>query len=152
MEMNKMRNMAAFILLTSITYCALAEDLIMEPDSWSFPEVIEYARKISPNNIEGKPFNSLGLVYSSQELATIQLSALSALELQKYADIVTHAYPDAVAKQLPEQCGTLPLEYFNETSVAGIAYISLHATNSSTRDKAAKCLVALQNNFAKIGR
>ncbi|WP_415776386.1 hypothetical protein ACMYQ1_10530 [Shewanella oncorhynchi] len=152
MEMNKMRNMTAFVLLTSITDCALADDLIIEPDSWSFPEVIEYARKISPNNIEGKPFNHFGLVYLSQELATLQLSALSALELQKYADIVTHAYPDAVAKQLPEQCDSWPLEYFNETSVAGIAYISLHATNSSTRDRTTKCLAAIQNNFAKIGR
>ncbi|QSX38192.1 hypothetical protein [Shewanella sedimentimangrovi] len=124
----------------------------MEPESWAFPDVIEHARKISPNNSEGKPFNQFGLVYSSEEVASLKLSILSATELQKYADIVTHAYPDAVAKQLPEQCHNLPVEQLNETAVAGIAYISINATNSTTRKWATECLSAIQCNFAKIGR
>jgi hypothetical protein len=130
----------------------LAEEPILEPKSWSFPEVIEHARKLSPNNTEGKSFNQFGLVYSSQEVASLKLSVLSAKELQKYADIVTHAYPDAVAKQFPEKCDTLSVEKLNETAVAGIAYISINATNSNTKKWAAKCLAAIQSNYAKVGR
>jgi hypothetical protein len=150
--MRKMKNTIAFVLLISIAEFALADDPVLEPESWSFPEVIEHARKISPNNSEGKPFNQFGLVYSSKEVASLKLSSLSAKELQKYADIVTHAYPDAVAKQFPENCDVLPVEKLNETAVAGIAYASINAIKPNTRKLATDCLAAIQSNFAKLGR
>lgn len=150
--MTKTRNIATFALLVSITELALADKSMSEPDSWSFPEVIEHARNISPTNIEGKPFNRFGLVYSSEEVASLRLSSLSAEELQKYADIVTHAYPDAVSRQLPEKCDTLPVEKMNETAVAGVAYVSINATKPSTRMWAKECLAAIQNNFGEAGR
>ena len=111
-----------------------------EPATWSFPEVIELARRLSPNNIEGKPFNAQGLVYSEAVLATLRPSMLSARVLQKYADIVTHAYPDAVAKQLPLSCTGNALAGLNITAVAGIAFISLHAKDGRTRMRARQCL------------
>lgn len=112
----------------------MPESPILEPESWSFPQVIEYARKVSPNNTEGKSFNQFGLVYSFQEVATLKLSILPPKELQKYSDIVTNVYPDAVAKQLPEKCDTLPVEKLNETAVAGIAYVSINAANLNAKN------------------
>ena len=53
-----------------------AQEAILEPESWSFPAVIEHARKISPNNVEGKPFNEFGLAYSIDELERVRFSEL----------------------------------------------------------------------------
>ena len=78
---------------------AFAADKIPEPESWKFPDVVEYARKITPRNVEGKLFNTFGLVYSNDELKNLSLETMSPEELQKYADVVTHAYPDAVYRQ-----------------------------------------------------
>ncbi|GAA5219048.1 hypothetical protein ACFSJ3_16975 [Corallincola platygyrae] len=150
--MNKLKTIVALMLFFSLPKYVLAGSPVLEPESWSFPDVIEHARKISPNNIEGKPFNQFGLAYSSEEVSSLTLSTLPAKELQKYADIVTHAYPDAVAKQLPTKCDNLPVEKLNETAVAGVAYVSINAADSNTRKRAAECLVIIQSNFAKIGR
>jgi hypothetical protein len=122
------------------------------PESWSFPQVVESAREISPNNIEGKPFNQFGLVYSSEFLAKLELSSMSAEELQKYADIVTHAFPDAVAKDIPESCNEIKAENLNETAIAGLAYISINALNQDTRIKAANCLIIVQEQMKQNGR
>lgn len=133
--------LAILLLLPALV---LAQEIIPEPESWSFPAVIEHARKVCPNNIEGKPFNEFGLVYSPEELKSIRLSELDALELQKYADIVTHAYPDAVARQIPDSLDNIPLQSINETTVAGLAYISIHAEDSHTREKAKRNLSEIQ--------
>ena len=148
---NKERTVT-FVFLVSVTTPCLAEESVLEPESWSFPEVVEHARKISPNNTEGKSFNQFGLVYSPEEMASLKLSSLPAEELQKYADIVTHAYPDAVAKQTPEQCDNLQVKKLNETAVAGVAYVSINAMSPRARKLASECLEAIQRNFAKIGR
>lgn len=150
--MNKNRIVIAVVCILAIPQYALSEDAILEPETWSFPKIIESARKISPNNTEGKPFNQFGLVYSPEQLSVLKLSKLAAQDLQKYADIVTHAYPDAVAKQLPVHCKDIPINKLNETTVAGIAYVSINAVNSATRKWADKCLTVIQNNFAKAGR
>ncbi|QFT53077.1 hypothetical protein [Microbulbifer sp. THAF38] len=150
--MNRHAKIVVMSLLFSMTEGVHAKKIILEPESWSFPEVVEHARKINTNNIEGKPFNRFGLVYTSEEVSSLKLSALSAQDLQKYADIVTHAYPDAVAKHLPSQCGALPLDKINETAVAGIAYVSINAIQKNTRNKAIKCLAELQSRFAEIDR
>jgi hypothetical protein len=149
--MHKFTYLTVFILLISFPQFLLAEDKILEPESWSFPGVIEYARKISPNNVEGKQFNSFGLVYLSSD-DKLKISTMSAQELQKYADIVTHAYPDAVAKQLPSSCSKLHAEQLNITTVGGVAYISIHAVNLKTREWAKECMVEIQKIFAKIGK
>lgn len=128
------------------------EETIPMPKTWAFPQVIESARAISPNNVEGKPFNRFGLVYTPEELAKLTLSSMSAEELQKYADIVNHAYPDAVARGIPFSCNDLSVEKLNETAVAGLAYVSLHALNEKTRVKAANCLVVVQNKLVQHGR
>lgn len=150
--MNKFRNLITIVAVLAIPQHAFSESVILEPESWSFPKVIESARKISPNNDEGKPFNQFGLVYSPEQISTLKLSVLIAQDLQKYADVVTHAYPDAVAKQLPTQCGNVPINKLNETAVAGIAYISINAVDSNTRKWAKECLSVIQNKFAKAGR
>jgi hypothetical protein len=117
---------------------------ILEPDSWSFRDVVESARKIAPRNIEGRVFDYSGLAYSLAEINSLPIATLPPQELQKYADIVTHAYPDAVFRQLGGACNDMPIEQFNVTSVAGIAYVSLHAVDSDTRQSAALCLSGLQ--------
>jgi len=128
------------------------EETIPMPESWKFPQVIESARAISPNNEEGKSFNRFGLVYTLDELAKLTLSSMSAEELQKYADIVTHAYPDAVARGFPPSCNDLPIEKLDETAVAGLAYISINALNEDTRNKASVCLVVIQKKLSQHGR
>jgi hypothetical protein len=69
---------------------------------------------------------------------------MSAQELQKYADIVTHAYPDAVSRQIPASCKEIPIEGMNPTAVAGVAYVSLHAIEPATRGRATTCLGEIQ--------
>ncbi len=128
------------------------EESVPMPESWKFPQVVESARSISPNNVEGKPFDRFGRVYSSNELSKLVLSSMSAEELQKYADVVTHAYPDAVAKDFPADCDTLSVGQLNETAVAGVAYISINAVNPNTREQAKVCLAAIQTNFLGAGR
>lgn len=134
------------------TMYAQAEDLIPVPESWSFPQVIESARKITPNNVEGRPFNQFGLVHSPMIITKLKPSTMTADELQKYADIVTHAYPDAVAKQLPQSCEDLSVDKMNEATVGGLAYVSIHALSESTRKFAATCLSIIQKKFREIGR
>ena len=128
------------------------EETIPMPTSWAFPQVVESAREISPNNVEGKPFNKFGLVYTPDELSKLTLSSMTAEELQKYADIVNHAYPDAVARGIPSSCDGLPINKMNETAVSGLAYVSLHALNERTREKASKCLVVVQKKLDQHGR
>jgi hypothetical protein len=145
-------NHAIFVSLVSIAVLfvifysgrAFAADGIPEPESWKFPDIVESARKISPRNVEGKLFNTFGLVYSSDELKKLPLDTMPPEELQKYADIVTHAYPDAVYRQFPVSCEELPVKKLNETSVAGVAYVSIHANDPDTRKKATVCLKVIQ--------
>jgi hypothetical protein len=145
----------AFIIWLLVTVAgprASAEESIPNPESWSFPEVVDSARKLSPTNVEGHPFNRFGLVYSSEHLATLHLSSMPAIELQKYADVVTHAYPDAVVRGHPASCEGISVGDLNETAVAGIAYVSLHAINEKTRRWAAQCLSVLQEKLREHGR
>ncbi len=120
---------------------------VPEPSSWQFPSVIESARKLTPQNLEGKPFNKFGLAYSTEELNQLDIASLPATSLQNYADIVTHAYPDAVGRQLPSDCSIISTKDLNETSIAGMAYISINAINESTRKKASACLVNIQGRL-----
>jgi hypothetical protein len=120
---------------------------IPEPLSWSFPDIIESARKISPKNIEGHKFNALGLVYSTEKLKLIDMKNMSADKLQVFADAVTHAYPDAISREIPESCKDIPLSNFNETAIAGLAYISVNAIESDSRNRAKNCLLEVQKKL-----
>jgi hypothetical protein len=122
----------------------VVQNPIPEPRSWSFPDVIESARAISPRNVEGRTFNQFGLAYSLEELNALPVATMTPQELQKYADIVTHAYPDAVFRQTPASCKELPIDQINTTSIANVAYVSLHAIVPATRERAANCLRELQ--------
>jgi hypothetical protein len=123
---------------------SIAHSPIPEPPTWSFPDVIESARSITPQNIEGRPFDQHGLAYAPETLDALPVATMSALELQKYADIVTHAYPDAVFQQAPPSCQDPALDRANATAIAGIAYVSLHAIDPATRKRASTCLAEVQ--------
>ena len=138
---------AKVILLMLVCTNTQAEESIPSPESWSFPQVIESARKITPKNVEGRPFNQFGLVYSSADLSRLDFSKMTAEKLQIYADIVTHAYPDAVAQQLPSSCDSVEVKELNETAIAGIAYISIHASKIETRNRAKACLSIIQSKL-----
>lgn len=120
---------------------------IPEPPSWSFPDIVESARAISPRNVEGRTFNQFGLAYPSEDLEAVPVATMSAHELQKYADIVTHAYPDAVFRQAPASCKEISVEGLNTTAVAAIAYVSLHAIEPATRGRATICLGEVQSKL-----
>jgi hypothetical protein len=120
---------------------------IPEPASWKFPAVVESARKIAPKNVGGQEFGQFGTAYSPAELDAVPVASMPPEELQKYADIVTHAYPDAVFRQIADDCKNLPIERMNSTAFAGFAYISLHAIDPRTREKAAACLSELQRRL-----
>lgn len=125
------------------------QQTIPEPLSWSFPNVIESARAICPRNIEGRKFDQFGLAYPNKNLESLPVATMLPMELQKYADIVTHAYPDAVFRQFPASCKEIPIEKINATAVAGVAYISLHAIDPATRKRAETCLKEVQNLLGK---
>jgi len=122
------------------------------PATWSFPEIIESARQISPNNIEGKAFNQYGVVYSNSDLQQLSVSTMTAEQLQKYADIVTHAYPDAVLQDVPATSEEVNIDGYNEASFANYAYVSLHALNPETRAKAARFLHDFQQRWSERKR
>jgi hypothetical protein len=117
---------------------------IPEPISWAFPAVVESARAISPTNVEGRTFDEHGLAYSIAELEALPVATMNAHELQKYADIVTHAYPDAAFRRGAGSGKDLPLERLNNTGVANAAYVSLHAVDADTRQRAAIYLEQIQ--------
>ena len=79
-----LRNILINVGLTcTVFYSSVyAETTIPTPPSWSFPQVIESARAITPNNIEGKLFNRFGLVYASVELKKLTLSNMLAKDLK----------------------------------------------------------------------
>jgi hypothetical protein len=75
------------------------------------------------------------------------MATMSAEELQKYADVVTHAYPDAVFRQIANDCANTDVERLNSTAVAGLAYVSLHALEPANRRGAAECLADIQRKL-----
>jgi len=87
------------------------------------------------------------MAYSSAELKRLRMPEMSAEKLQFYADIVTHAYPDAVFQQMPKSCNDIRLDDLNETAIANIAYISINAVEEETRKQAAACLLEVQNQL-----
>ena len=123
---------------------------IPEPSSWSFPDVVESARRVAPRNVEGKEFDQFGVAYPVSELDSVPMATMPAGELQRYADIVTHAYPDAVFRQIANDCKATPVEGLNSTAVAGIAYVSLHAQDSENRRGAAECLAEIQRKLRAL--
>lgn len=122
-------------------------DKTLESYGISPTDIIESARKITPKNIEGETFNEFGLVYPKGSITLEQIKAMSAEQLQKYADIVIHAYPDAISKQLPLSCKEIPISRLNEASIAGIAYISLNAVEEESRMHAKECLKEIKNKL-----
>lgn len=121
--------------------------VIPEPSSWSFPDVVASARVNAPTNHEGRKFDKHGLAYTLRELDAVPIATMSAQELQKYADIVTNAYPDAVFRQAGADYKNLATERINTTAVANVAYVSLHAVDSDMRKLAAGCLEELQTRL-----
>ncbi len=150
MKMNLLVIISCIFLFSSAL--VTAEENIASPASWSYPEVIDSARAINPKNIEGLPFDQFGLAYTFSDLAKLKFSSMSADQLQKYADIVTHAYPDAIAMQLPDACDELPVEQMNETAIAGLAYVSINAVKKETRTKVKKCFEIVQKKLTLIGK
>lgn len=136
-----------FVFLNLLFSIPASSEDIPEPESWSFPQVVDSARKLSPKNLEGKAFNEFGLAYSREELSRLNVSRMTPEKLQKYADVVTHAYPDAVGRSIPCNCSSIPIETLNETSVAGIAFVSLNAIEESTRQCAKACLIIVQSRM-----
>jgi len=130
-----------------------AQSTIPVPSSWDFPNLVKSALEIAPNNMAGVPFNDGGIAYSVKELEVLPVLTMSAEALQKYADVVTHAYPDAVSQRGNEleDCSTLPIESLNQTSFANLAYISLNALDENSRGKASDCLKYLQTHLVSAG-
>ncbi len=145
---NFSRIVTAILFMTSH---ASSSELIPEPAIWSFPDVVESALEISPTNIEGRAFNQLGIAYPLETFNNIDLATINIEDLQKYADVVTHAYPDAVIvkSQIPSNCENMPADQFNETSLAGLAFISINAIVESNRNTAQSCLQGILRNLRK---
>lgn len=125
---------------------------IPEPPSWSFPAIVEAARARAPRNVDGRPFGKLGLAYLPDEIDRLQVSKMSVAELQRYADVVTHAYPDAAFGRVSIDCESVPLDVVNNTAIANIAYVSLHAVVPETRARAAACIERLLARMNDGGR
>lgn len=124
---------------------APAAPKIPEPDTWKFPDIMEDARKVSSLSIEGKPFNRYGLPYSLEELKQLDVRNMEAAELQKYADVITHAYPDALGRQIARECGDTDIDELSNQSIVGVAYVSLNAIDAGIREQATACLSRIQN-------
>jgi tetratricopeptide (TPR) repeat protein len=117
------------------------------PISWQFPAVIETALNLSPRNLEGRAFNQSGLAYPLEQLDSLPVASMTPFELQKYADIVAHAFPDAAfLRQVSlKGCHDVSADELNTTALANVAYISLQAKIPANRTEAASCLKQLQD-------
>ena len=118
---------------------------IPEPPTWAFPEIMEAALEVVSVSIEGRPFNRYGLPYSLEELDQLDVRKMEAQELQNYADAITHAYPDALGRQIAAECGDSDLGELSNRAVVGVAYVSLNAIDPEIREHAAACLAAIQS-------
>jgi hypothetical protein len=114
------------------------------PPSWNFPEVVESARAIAPRNAEGRVFDKHGLAYPLKELDALPYATMGIAELAKYADIVTTAYPDACGHQIDGGCPDVKPEWVNSTTLANMAYVSLHAADAGVRERSAACFAKAQ--------
>lgn len=116
------------------------------PGMWDFPAVIQAARSVAPRNLEGRTFDANGLAYPSETLDSLRVGEMGAAQLQSYADIVTHAFPDAafLRSQTQEPCADLHVDDLNTTSLANMAFVSLQAKVAANRAEAATCLQTLQ--------
>ena len=137
----------ACCILIFQSFRVYSEDDFPVPPSWAMPALIEHAREKSPNNIEGQPFNKIGLVDTYPPLSHRDLYDMEAIQLQKYADIVTHAYTDAVAEQLPDSLESIDIQTLNQTSIANISYISINASKQKIRLSAKSILNAIQQKL-----
>lgn len=115
------------------------------PPSWNFPEVVESARAIAPRNAEGRVFDKHGLAYPLKELDGLPYATMSVTELARYADIVTTAYPDACGHQIDGGCPDMTPDRLNATTLANLAYVSLHATDAGVRERSAACFAKAQS-------
>jgi tetratricopeptide (TPR) repeat protein len=140
-------NLDTVILRLLGLQAAMAGVGIYAPRSWQFPAVIESARTLSPRNLEGRTFDQSGLAYPLEQLDSLPVASLPDSELQKYADIVTHAFPDAAfLRQVSVKgCGDILAEELNTTALANMAYISLQAKFLPNRAEAASCLKEFQD-------
>ena len=140
-------NLDTVILRLLGLQAAMAGVGIYAPRSWQFPAVIESARTLSPRNLEGRTFDQSGLAYPLEQLDSLPVASLTPFDLQKYADIVTHAFPDAAfLRQVSVKgCGDFSADELNSTALANLAYISLQAKFPPNRAEAASCLKEFQD-------
>jgi len=131
----------------------IANIRLLAPRSWQFPGVIESARKLSPRNLDGRAFDQSGLAYPLGQIEALPVASMPPSELQKYADIVTHAFPDAsfLRSLSSVTCRDIPPDQLNTTAIANVAYISLQAKFPSNREEAARCLKELQGVWRRQG-
>ena len=82
-----------------------------------------------------------------KQLEALQVDSMAASELQNYADIVTHAFPDAVFLRSisAKDCDDYDVGEMTAPPLANIAYVSLQAKIPGNRDEAARCLIQLQD-------
>jgi hypothetical protein len=128
---------------TSAVATSSAPVEVPEPPSWMFPEVVTAARARCPKNIEGLRFDEHGLAYTTREIDELPVLSMTPEQLQRYADVVTYAYPDASFRRGTPDCDAVPLEYVQSSALANLAFMSLNAVLPETREQASRCLQRL---------
>lgn len=110
---------------------------------------MEAARELVPLSIEGKPFNRHGFAYPIEELKQLDVKNMSAAELQNYADVTTHAYPDALGRQSADEYDSTEADELSNRAIATVAYVSLNAIDAGIRSEAAACLARVQADLQR---
>ncbi|TVV42556.1 hypothetical protein [Thalassolituus sp. C2-1] len=134
---------------TADTEAAAQVQSIPEPPTWRFPDIMEAARELVPLSIEGKPFNRHGFAYPIEELKQLDVKNMSAAELQNYADVTTHAYPDALGRQIADECDSTEADELSNRAIATVAYVSFNAIDAGIRSEAAACLARVQADLQR---
>jgi len=111
-----------------------------------FGVIVKEALRIFPKTKKDKPFDHFGVAYSEKETnqaLTKFLISGDHTDLAEYADVVTYAFADAVADQMPSSLQKVS----NSTSIANVAFMAEYSEIPQNREAALALLTSFRNSW-----
>lgn len=115
---------------------------IRKPSTWEFPYILDEAFSIVDRwNIADRFDRKSGMSIACKTANNPDLKKMPWNELQYFADVITHAFPDAVLLSMIKTWGENPyLTNLNITAVGNLAFISNNARSPYNRNSAKRFL------------
>lgn len=124
---------------------------IRKPSTWEFPHIINEAFQLVDHWGIGDRFDrKSGMSNACKTANNPDFKKMPWNELQYFADVITHAFPDAVLLSMIEAWGENPhMTNLNKTAVGNLAFISNNARVPDNR-KSAKRFLTMYFDKSKI--